>query len=97
MKRDQRRFLPLANQRPQQHGDVPEINMQQVSLRFIQHPLDRANFSGGNLPWPIGNLFEPESSQEMESRFSDDINVAEWKTLLVFYFLLDHQRLYPTE
>src|SRR5262249_8338897 len=83
---------PMANQRPQQHSDMAEIDMQQLRVAFSERALNFTNFAPRNLPWLINDLFEPDASQKMPRRLFEHSKILNPKTLFGFQFLRNRHR-----
>src|ERR1041385_6746543 len=74
------------------HSDVPEINVQQPRLGFVQDLQKRVDLEARHLPWNIAHLSKPESPEKMRRRSRDDINGLKRVLLFAFPLLRDHDR-----
>ena len=83
------RFAPRADERQQMHGDVPEIDMEQLCVRFFEDALQLLDFASRNLPGNVAQLAIPNASQKMRGWLRNDDDVVEREAFRFFTLLRD--------
>ena len=97
MERNHRRRSPVQDERQEMDRDVPEINVEQLRLIFLEQMLDLQDLAVRNLPGRFSHRPKPEPPQEMRRRFSDDKDRFKRKPLRLLALLRDDHRPKPLQ
>src|ERR1700730_1599207 len=74
------------------HGDVTEIDVQQLRVRPVQNSAQSVDLDARNLPRPVEQLPEPKPAQEMSGRFTDQGNRLKREEFVIFPVLRYNDR-----